>query len=496
MHNREVGAEVEEGGILMDVTLAGKRDFPMVIGGKDVRAAARRAVNLPYDGTPVSEVYEADASVVDQAITAAQAGAAAMAKLTPYERAELLERMRRLLERDAEEFAQLICCETGKPIREARAEALRSQQTLIASADAARHLAGEVVPMEAAPIGKGRWAMTVREPLGIIGAITPFNFPLNLALHKIGPALAAGNSVVHKPSENTPLSALRLAQLSREAGAPDGAHNVVTGLGSEVGGRIVSDPRVAMITFTGSVEGGEQIRAQAGLRRVTLELGSNSSVILEPDCDLDMIVPRCVTGGFAHSGQVCISVQNVYVHESIEKEFTERFVAGARALKIGNPLDESTDISSLINVEEAERVESWIERARSRGARLLTGGVRRNATIEPTILADVPPDMEVCCSEVFGPVVAMHRYGKLEEAVNAINASKYGLQAGLCTRDIGRAFQAARQLRVGGVIINDVPTYRADHMPYGGVKKSGIGREGPHYVVEEMTELKLICWRG
>lgn len=419
-----------------------------------------------------------------------------MAKLTQYERAELLEQMRKLLERDAEEFARLICCESGKPIRAARGEVARAQQTLIASAVAARHLAGEVVPMEGAPTGKGRWAMTVREPLGIIGAITPFNFPLNLALHKIGPALAGGNSVVHKPSENTPLTALRLAQLTQEAGLPAGAYNVITGAGEVVGSAMVRNPRIAMITFTGSVPVGEQIRAQAGLRRVTLEMGSNSSVILEPDCDLDMLIPRCVLGSFAFSGQVCISLQNIYVQESIEKEFTDRFVAATKALKIGNPLEENTDLSALINLEQAERVESWIQKAVARGARLISGGVRRQATIEPTILADAAPDLEVCCKEVFGPVVVLHRYRQLEEAVNAVNAGEYGLQAGLCTRDIGKAFQAARQLRVGGVMVNDVPSYRADLMPYGGVKKSGIGREGPRYAIEEMTELKLICWRG
>lgn len=480
----------------MDATMTGKRDFPMLIGDESVRSAARRTVNLPYDGSPVAEVYEADAAVVDKAVVAAQAGAAAMAQLTQYERAELLERMRQLLQRDAEEFAHLISIESGKPIREARSEVARSQQTLLAAADAARQLKGEVVPMEAAPGGKGRWGMTVREPLGIIGAITPFNFPLNLPLHKIAPALAAGNSVIHKPSENTPLSALRLAQLSRESGVPANAHNVITGLGETVGARMISDPRIAMITFTGSVTVGEQIRAQAGLRRVTLELGSNSSVILEPDCDLDMLMPRCVIGSFAHSGQVCISIQNIYVQESIAKEFTDRFTAAARALEIGNPLEDGTEVSSLINEDQAQRVESWIEKARSRGARVITGGVRRRATIEPTVLTDAAPDLEVCCKEVFGPVVVLHRYSKLTEAVDAINAGEYGLQAGVCTRDIGKAFQAARRLRVGGVIVNDVPTYRVDHMPYGGVKKSGIGREGPHYAVEEMTDLKLICWRG
>jgi acyl-CoA reductase-like NAD-dependent aldehyde dehydrogenase len=473
-----------------------KKEFPMFIGGEWVRSGALRTIHLPYDGTPAGEVYDADAATVARAVLAADAGAAAMARLTQGERAELLERMRRLLERDAGEFALLVCYETGKPVREARLEVERGQQTLLASADAARHLRGEVIPMEAAPIGKGRWAMTVREPLGVIGAITPFNYPLNLALHKIGPALAAGNSVVHKPSGNTPLSALRLARLIQEAGAPVGAYNVVTGSGGKLGPPLITDPRVAMITFTGSVPVGEQIRAQTGLRRVALELGSNSSVILEPDCDLDTMIPRCVTGSFTHSGQVCISVQNIYVHESIEKVFTERFVAATQKLKLGHPLDHSTDVSSLITVGEAKRVEEWIERARSRGARVLTGGKRQNARLEPTILTDVAPDLEVCCREVFGPVVVLHSYRSLQEAVDAVNASEYGLQAGICTRDIGRAFQTARQLRVGGVMVNDVPSYRADHMPYGGVKKSGIGREGPHFAVEEMTELKLVCWRG
>ena len=479
----------------MNSTVIEKKEFPMLIGGEWVRTPSLRTITLPYDGTPVGEVYDADAATADRAVTAAQAGAADVAKLTQYERAELLDRMRRLLERDAAEFALLISCESGKPIREGRMEVDRSVQTLLASADAARHLRGEVIPMEAAPIGKGRWAMTVREPLGVIAAITPFNFPLNLAMHKIGPALAAGNSVVHKPAGNTPLSALRLARLIQEAGAPPGAYNVVTGPGGKLGPQLIQDPRVALITFTGSVPVGEQIRAQIGLRRVTLELGSNSSVILEPDCDLEVMVPRCVTGSFAHSGQVCISVQNIYVQESIQKEFVDRFVAATQKLKIGHPLEDRTEISSLISTGDAERVERWIARAQSKGAHLITGGKRENATIEPAILTDVAPDLEICCKEVFGPVVAIHRYGKLEEAIAAVNASEYGLQAGLCTRDIGKAFAAARQLHVGGVIINDVPAYRADHMPYGGVKKSGIGREGPQFAVEEMTELKLICWR-
>lgn len=473
-----------------------EQSYPMLIGSDWVKTDASRTVTLPFDGTPVGTVYDADAAVVERAIKAAQAGAAAMASLTQYERAELLERMRNLLERDVEEFGNLICLETGKPIREARAEADRAIQTLRASADEARRLHGEMIPMDSAPIGKGRWGITVREPLGVIGAITPFNVPLNLALHKIGPAFAGGNSVVHKPAMNTPLSALRLARLTQEAGAPAGAYNIVTGRGAAIGQQMVQDHRIAMITFTGSLAVGQQVRTAMGLRRVTLELGANCSVILEPDADLDTIVPRCVTGSFSHSGQVCISVQNIHVHERIEKEFTDRFLAATSKLRIGHPTEESTDISSLINEREAERVESWIARARAGGGRVLAGGGRRGATVEPTVLTQVNPDMDVCCKEVFGPVVVLHPYRQLEDAITAVNASEYGLQAGLCTRDIEKAFRAARLIQAGGVILNDVPTFRTDHMPYGGVKNSGIGREGPRYAVEEMTELKLICWRG
>ncbi len=479
----------------MTTAIIEKKEFPMLIGDEWVRSGAPRTIQLPYDGTPVGEVYDADAATAERALAAAETGARAMARLTQYERAELLERMRHLLARDAAEFAQLVCCETGKPIREARVEVERSQQTLLASADAARRLRGEVIPMEAAPIGKGRWAMTVREPIGVIAAITPFNFPLNLALHKVGPALAAGNSVVHKPATNTPLSGLRLGRLIQEAGAPAGAYNVITGSGGKLGPLLITDPRVAMVTFTGSVPVGEEIRAHTGLRRVTLELGSNSSVILEPDCDLDMLVPRCVVGSFSHSGQVCISVQNIHVHESIEKTFLERFIAATQKLRIGHPFEDTTDISSLITLGDAKRVEEWIDRARAGGAKVLTGGKRKNSTLEPTIVTNVAPDMEICCREAFGPVVAVHTYKNLPDAIKAVNASEYGLQAGICTRDIAKAFDAARQLHVGGVMINDVAQYRADHMPYGGVKKSGIGREGPQFVVEEMTELKLVCWR-
>ncbi|HEX5483695.1 MAG TPA: aldehyde dehydrogenase family protein [Terriglobia bacterium] len=480
---------------MIESALLEKKEYPLWIGGKPVKTPTTRTIQLPYDGTPVAEVYETDETAFAQAVSVAVKGASAMAALTLWERAELLERIRGLVAQHADEFARLIASETGKPLREARVEVTRSQQTLLASADAARSLHGEVIPMEAAPTGQGRWAITVREPLGVVGAITPFNFPLNLALHKVGPALAAGNSVIHKPSENTPLSALRLAPLIQEAGAPAGAYNVVTGPGETTGDWLVSDERVNMITFTGSVPVGEQIRAKAGLRRVSLEMGNNSSLIVEPDADLETLIPRCVTGSFSHSGQVCISVQNIYVQEQIVGEFTDRFVEATRKLKIGHPLEESTEISSLISTSAAERVESWITEATDAGGRILTGGTRRGATIEPTILTNVPTSVRISCQEVFGPVVLVQPYRALDDAIARVNSGEYGLQAGVCTRDLSRAFRAAQALRFGGVIVNDVPAYRVDHMPYGGVKKSGIGREGPRYAIEEMTEMKLICWR-
>jgi acyl-CoA reductase-like NAD-dependent aldehyde dehydrogenase len=469
--------------------------LPMYIGGEWVRTAEELEVELPYDGSKVGAYYAADAAVVEKAIQAARKGAAAMRRLTNYERAELLVRMTEIVRRDLADFARLICCETGKPVKDARGEAERTLQTMIASAEVARNFRGEVIPMDAAPIGKGRMAMTVREPLGVIGAITPFNVPFNLMMHKVGPAFAAGNAVVHKPASVTPLSALRFARVIEEAGAPAGAYNVVTGSGALVGNALVDSPHVAMITFTGSREVGLSIRARAGLKRVTLELGSNSALVVEPDANVDAAVARSVAGSFSHSGQVCISVQRIYVQETIADEFLAKFAAATGKLRIGHPFEETTDVSSLITEAEAVRVESWIEEATRNGARLVRGGGRKRATVEPTILADTAPLTRISCKEVFGPVVIVNRYKKLEDAVAMVNDSVYGLQAGIFTNDIERAFRTALEFEVGGVIINDVPMFRADHMPYGGVKESGTGREGPKYAAEEMSETKLICWK-
>jgi acyl-CoA reductase-like NAD-dependent aldehyde dehydrogenase len=349
--------------------------------------------------------------------------------------------------------------------------------------------------MDFTPGGERRMAMTVREPLGVIGAITPFNFPLNLTLHKLAPALAGGNAVVHKPAERTPLSALRLAELVTRAGAPKGAYNVITGNGPALADRMLRNPDLAMMTFTGSVRVGESIRAKAGLRRIALELGNNSAAIIEPDADLSTAIARTVQGAFSHSGQVCVSVQRVFVHESIADTYLEGLVAATKKLRVGHPYESSTDISSLIDEAAAIRVESWIRQATDSGSRLLCGGTRRFATLEPAILADVPASARISCEEVFGPVVAVYRYHQLDEVIVQTNSTPYGLQAGIFTSNLTRAFAVARKLQFGGVMINDVPAFRMDHMPYGGMKHSGLGREGPRYAIEEMTDLKLICWK-
>jgi acyl-CoA reductase-like NAD-dependent aldehyde dehydrogenase len=399
----------------------------LFIGGELVETDAYDDVKLPYDGTIVGRVAHAAEPHVDRAVEAAREGARAMGAMPNHERAELLLRIAELVAKNEAELAHLICSETGKPIKEAHTEATRSTHTLIAAAHAGRELHGEVVPMDFAAGGEGRMAITVREPLGVIGAITPFNFPLNLTLHKLAPALAGGNAVVHKPAERTPLSAYRLAHLVMEAGAPAGAYNVITGDGPELAGAMLRHPLIAMITFTGSVKVGAEIRAKANLKRVTLELGNNSAVIIEPDADVPKAVARSVQGAFTLSGQSCISLQRAFVHASIVEEYVDGLVAATRKLRVGHPYEMSTDISSLIDEAAAIRVEAWIREAVSAGARLVCGGKRRFATIEPTVLTDVPADARISCEEVFGPVVAVYRYEGLDDAIALANSTPYGL---------------------------------------------------------------------
>ena len=453
-------------------------------------------LRLPYDGSPVAQVPQGDRRPGHAAPRRPLARPRTCWKTGAITSAPSCWTVsRHCLKRDHAAFASVISLETGKPISEARVEVDRSLQTLLASSIVARGLHGEVVPIDGAPIGAGRMAMTIRQPLGVIGIITPFNVPLNLALHKLGPALAGGNAVVHKPSEQTPLSAIKLAHIVREAGAPAGTYNVVTGPGETVGRALVECPGIEMITFTGSVETGRAIRAMAGLKKVTLELGGNCAVIIEPDADLDAAVTRVVQGGYGYSGQICISVQRVYAHESVAAAFREKLVDAVDKLRVGHPGEDSTQIASLISEEAAQRVEHWTQEAEQAGAKILTGGKRTSATIRPGVLADVPEDSTFMRNELFGPLVAVNAYARLEDAIERVNGTPFGLQAGIYTQHLQRAFQAARKLRAGGVLINDVPTFRADHMPYGGTKNSGLGREGPRYAVEEMTEPKLICWR-
>lgn len=470
-------------------------DYPMLIAGAEVRSIRPLSVAVPYDGEPFATVFQAAPEHVEQAVEAARAAAPVMRDMTRDARSAILRRAQHLLLERKEEFARTIARESGKPIVEARLEVDRAASTLLFSSEEAHRLAGEVVPMDASPAGAGRMALTVREPVGVIAAITPFNFPLNLSVHKIGPALAAGNTVVHKPASTTPVSAILLARLFRDAGLPDGALNVVTGPGGLLGDALIDHPGVRMITFTGSAEVGLAIRRRAGLKRVTLELGNNSALIVEPDAPLAGCVARAVPGAFAHSGQVCISVQRIFVHASVFDEFAGRFTTSAQALAIGHPLDDSTQLSSLITEAEAARVDAWLDEAIQAGASGLLRSPRHHATLAPAVLARVPERCRIFAQEAFGPVAVLNAYTELDDAIEAVNRSQYGLQAGIFTRDLERAFHAARRVEVGGFMINDVPQFRVDQMPYGGVKLSGAGREGPRYAVEEMTEPKLISWR-
>jgi acyl-CoA reductase-like NAD-dependent aldehyde dehydrogenase len=469
-------------------------EFPMFIGGVPVRTANAQDVRIPFDGSVAGTIFLAGPEQVNAAIEAAQKAFPAMRGMSRHERSSILYKAHGLLGERREVMAQAIASESGKPIREARVEVERGMMTLLFSAEEAHRLHGEEVPMDAHPGARGKTGLLIREPLGVIAAITPFNFPLNLSLHKIGPAIAAGNTVVHKPASTTPISAIHLAQIFLDAGLPPGALNVITGPGGSIGDALSFDPRIAMITFTGSPEVGQRIRNLAGMKRVTLELGSNSAVIIEADADLDKAIPKCVAGSFAHSGQVCISLQRIFAHADVRDEVANRMAELTSKLRIGHPLEEATEISSLITEAEAMRVEAWIDEAREEGAKVLTGGKRKGTTISPAILTDVPASANLCAREAFGPVVSVNAYETLEQAIAMVNNSDYGLQAGMYTRDLEKAFQTARAVHVGGFHINEIPAFRVDQMPYGGVKLSGTGREGPRYAVEEMTELKLITW--
>lgn len=467
-------------------------DQPFFLAGKWVRSDHPLPVVNPYDGSEAGCTFLAGETHFEEAVTAAEKAAPVIASLAAYERAAILARVSSAITAEREAIGRIIALEAGKPIRDATTEADRAAMTFQVASEEARRLAGEVVPLDLAPHGAGRLAFTKRFPLGPIAAISPFNFPFNLVAHKLAPAIAAGNPVVLKPARKTPLSALKLADLLEKAGLPEGALSVLP-MGRDVGDRLVTDPRFKLLTFTGSSAAGWAMKERAGKKRVILELGGNAGVIVDETADVEHAARRIAAGGFSYSGQSCISVQRVYVQASVYGEFESRLVQLVEGLRVGDPLDPTTDLGPLIEPEEAARVMTWVEEAVDAGAKVLTGGRRVGESMfAPTVLTNVPREARVCVQEAFAPLVALFPFERFEDALAEVNRSRYGLQAGIFTRNLERAFRGFDTLEVGGVIVNDVPTYRIDHMPYGGVKDSGQGREGPRYAIEEMTELRLI----
>jgi len=470
------------------------KQYDLWIGGKKIATGQTQDVINKATGKPFATISIAGEKEVTMAVDAAQA-AFDTVTLAPYARYEILMKTATILMKRQRRFAEALCKECGKPIKDALGEVGRAYQTLMLSAEEAKRLTGEMVPIQGAPGCEQRLAYTIRQPLGVICAITPFNFPINLACHKIGPALAAGNTVVYKPASATPVTGAMLCEAFAEAGLPDGCLNLVMGSGSVVGNLLAKDQRIKMYSFTGSVPVGMALQKAAGFRRIALELGSNSANIVHNDIpDVKKVAQMCAKYAFTNAGQVCISCQRVYVHQSIYDEFCQAAVDFAKSLKIGDPADETTDIGPMIDEKEAIRIEDWVAEAVKAGATLLTGGKRTGSYFEPTILTNTQKDMKVICMETFAPVFSIVPYTDIEAAIAAVNQSRYGLQAGVFTGSIALASLCAEKIETGGVIINDGATFRMDNMPYGGVKESGIGKEGAAYAIKEMTEEKLVLF--
>ena len=468
----------------------------MYVAGEWRGAAREEEVRSPYDGELVDTVPVASADDARAALAAAEEGARAMRALTPWERSEILRHAASALDGQLPELARTIALEVGKPLLEATNEAKRIPDLLRVSASEGARMHGETVPVDAAPGGAGKVAFTLRQPCGIVVAITPFNYPALLVTHKVGPALAAGNAVVLKPARQTPLTALFLTRVLLDAGLPEHALQCVTGSGSELGDVLCSDPRVRKISFTGSTTVGEQITRVAGVKRLSLELGSNCPLIVLPDADLEQVAAATLTGGYVNAGQVCISIQRVLVADEVYGDLVDALTPLVEGLRTGHPLDAGTTLGPVISEAEAQRVERTIRAAVDGGATLLAGGEREGAVVAPTIVGDVDPGMELSRSELFGPAVALTRVSGIDQAIQLANDSAYGLGAGLFTSSIDAALRFAREVDSGSIQINSSPLWRADLMPYGGLKGSGIGKEGPRYAVEEMTELKTVVFHA
>jgi acyl-CoA reductase-like NAD-dependent aldehyde dehydrogenase len=464
----------------------------MFLAGRWVDKPQKAQVTNPFDGSVIDTVPKGDAADVEAAIGGAVAGAAEMRRITGYQRYEILHRASDLMRARADELGLLISQEEGKTLAEGRGEALRAVETMELSAEEAKRISGEVLPLDGASGGAGKLGFTLRVPCGVVVAITPFNFPLNLVCHKLGPALAAGNAVICKPASDTPLSALRLTEILLEAGVPPLGIACITGSGGEIGGALVRDSRVRKVSFTGSRDVGEKLCQMAGLKRVTMELGSNSPLIVMHDADLTKVARATVTTGYGNAGQVCISTQRVIVMDKVYDEFLDLLQPQVAALRVGDQLDPQTQMGPMIRAADAERVEKWVREAAAGGARVLAGGKRQGSLVEPTLVADVHSDMRISCDELFGPAVAVTRAANIDEAIRLANDTNYGLSAGIFTQNINWAIRFAREVVSGNLHINWGPGWRADLMPYGGLKESGMGKEGPKYAIAEMTELKTV----
>jgi acyl-CoA reductase-like NAD-dependent aldehyde dehydrogenase len=470
-------------------------EYKLFIDGQWVNAGPLMEVKNKYDGSTVGVLPIARREDVDAAIAAAQRAAQVMADMPAYKRAEILFKTASLLRERADDLAKTIAAEAGKALKFARAEVDRAVSTFTIASEEAKRLHGETFPLDAVPAGEGYFGYWVRRPVGVIAAISPFNFPLNLVAHKVAPALASGNSLVLKPATTTPLAAVKLCQALQDAGLPKGAINLIVGSGGTVGEWLITDKRIDKITFTGSPPIGEHILAVAGIKKVTLELGNTSPVIVAPDADLDFVAKRCAVGAYYNSGQVCISVQRIYSQKQVYEPFAEKFVKATDAMVVGDPLDERVDVGPMIDSKEVDRIEGWVKEAQSSGAKILTGGKRNGTVYYPTVLTNVNADMKVIAEETFAPVASVISCDDFEESLRQANDTKFGLQVGVFTKDIDRVLKAVKRLNFGGVIINDTPNFRADHMPYGGNRQSGLGREGVKFAMEDMTNIQMVAIR-
>jgi glyceraldehyde-3-phosphate dehydrogenase (NADP+) len=467
-------------------------EFKLLIDGKRETGKEVKDTRSPYNQSVVGKVHFADEGQVDAAIDAAFRAFQKTKVLSSYERANALDFVSDQIAKNREELARSIVLCAGKTIKSSRVEADRAVNTFQIAAEEAKRMNGEIIPLDLSAQTSGRWGLVRRFPVGVMVGITPFNFPLNLVAHKVAPAMASGNTVLLRPASQVAMTSGILARIIDESGYPPGGFNFIP-CGYIAADLFHEDDRIKKITFTGSPEIGWELKKKAYKKRVTLELGGNAAVVIEPDANMDFALSRTVLGAFAYSGQVCISIQRIYLHKKIYDKFMARFVDATEKLKMGDPMEESTDVGPMINQDAAEQTEEWVEEALQDGARLVCGGKRVGSMFEPTILENVKPGLRISCQEAFAPVVVVSPYEDFDDALLSVNDSIYGLQAGVFTHDLKKAFRAYESLDVGGVICNDIPTFRIDHMPYGGVKESGFGREGLKYAIEEMTELKLLA---